>query len=214
MNAIGDVLKEINQKSNSLGNRLTPLEKEVKCLKISVPGMSDPDGDDTLSEQDGGGTLSEQDGGDTPSEQDKDDGSKDVSVVDIAKQMKSEHGKGNDDMDETADMCATAEKLESQMSKNDVAKVGETGKESGDVQTYTKKKKMKRKSDGKEVCFSKKGKGYDNRSLIWTRRQKKKEEAVEKRTAGAQKKSGEKKQNEEAAEKRTAGAQKKGGEKK
>ncbi|KAF8114137.1 hypothetical protein N665_0041s0026 [Sinapis alba] len=191
MNAIRDVLKEMNKKFNSLDNRLTPQEKEVKCLKISDPGMSDPDGDDTLSKQDGGGTPSEQDGDDTPSEQDKDGGSKDVSVVDIAKQIQSEHGKGNDDMDETANMCPTAEKLESQMSENDVAK--------------TKKKKTKRKGDGKEVRFSKKAKGYDNRSPIWTRRQKKKEEA---------KKSGEKKQKEEAAEKRKACAQKKGGEKK
>ncbi|KAF8118651.1 hypothetical protein N665_0003s0026 [Sinapis alba] len=177
MNAIRDVLKEVNQKFNLLGNQLTPLEKE----------------------QNGGDTPSEQDGGDTPLEKVKDGGSKDVSVVDIAKKMQSEHGKGNDDMDETAKRCAATEKLESQMSENDVAKVGETGKEIGDVQTETKKKKRERKGDGKE---------------------KKKEESSEKRTKGAKKKSGEKKQKdkaaekEEPAEKRTACVQKKEGGKK
>ncbi|KAF8096732.1 hypothetical protein N665_0302s0006 [Sinapis alba] len=207
MNAIRDVLKEVNQKFNSLGNRLTPLEKEVKYLRKS-------------SEQDGGDTPLEQDGGDTPLDKDKDGGFMDVSVFDIAKQMQSEHSKGNDDMAETAEMCAAAEKLESQMSENDVAKIDETRKESGDVQTEMKKKNREIKGDGKEVRPSKKANGCDNRNLIWTRRQKKKKEATEKRTEGAQKKSGKKKQKEkaaekeEASEKRTVGAQKKGGEKK
>ncbi|KAG5415214.1 hypothetical protein IGI04_002781 [Brassica rapa subsp. trilocularis] len=97
-------------------------------------------------------------------------------VLDIAKQMQSEHGEGNDEEDgsskdddmeedssskddDKADMSAMAEKFEmSEKAKNDVAKVGEKEnekenekeKESGDVQTETKTKKRGRKADGKE----------------------------------------------------------------
>ena len=97
-------------------------------------------------------------------------------VLDIAKQMQSEHGEGNDEEDgsskdddmeedssskddDKAGMSAMAEKFEmSEKAKNDVAKVGEKEnekenekeKESGDVQTETKTKKRGRKADGKE----------------------------------------------------------------
>ncbi|KAG2322843.1 hypothetical protein Bca52824_016056 [Brassica carinata] len=206
MNAIRDGLKEVNKKFDSLANRLTPLENKVKGLRMSVLGMSD-----TSSEQDGGGTP-------------LDGGSKDASVLDIAKQIQSQHGEGDDDMDETAEMCAAAEKAESQMSekaKSDVAKVGETEKESGDVQTEKEKKKKKRarKSDGKEVVPSKKAKDCDNvRSSIGTRRQKKEEEEAEKRTKTTQPSAGEKKQKKKAADEKEAAekeaAQKKTGGKK
>lgn len=113
-------------------------------------------------------------------------------------------------MDETAKMSAAAEKFESQMSekeKTDVAKLGETGKECGDLQTEKQKKKNKRatKGDGKEVVHSKKAKGCDNvRSPIGKGRQKKEEEAAEKRTRGTQPSACEKKQKKKAADNQEA----------
>ncbi|KAF3607756.1 hypothetical protein DY000_02048850 [Brassica cretica] len=114
MNAISDGMKEVNKKVKSLSNRLTLVENEVKSLRVSVPRMSellsegeidnssDQDGSDNLSEEDGGDTPSEEDGGDTSSEEDKDGGSKNDSVLAIANQVQSEHGNGDDDMDDTA----------------------------------------------------------------------------------------------------------------
>ncbi|KAG2292638.1 hypothetical protein Bca52824_039307 [Brassica carinata] len=132
-----------------------------------------------------------------------------ASVVDIAKQFQSEHGNGNDEEDDCskdgdmeisglAEMSAMVEKFEmSHKAKNDVAKVGEKEKESGDVQTETKKNKRERKCDGKEGGPLKKAKGSDNmRSPIRTRGHKKEaaeKEAAENRTARAQKKAGEQK---------------------
>ncbi|CAN6984765.1 unnamed protein product [Brassica oleracea var. botrytis] len=132
-----------------------------------------------------------------------------ASVVDIAKQIQSEHGNGNDEEDGCskdgdmeisglAEMSAMVEKFEmSHKAKNDVARVGEKEKESGDVQTETKKNKRERKCDGKEGGPLKKAKGSDNmRSPIRTRGHKKEaavKEAAENRTARAQKKAGEQK---------------------
>ncbi|CAF2085829.1 unnamed protein product [Brassica napus] len=119
MNAISDGMKEVNKKVNSLSNQLTLLENEVKNLRVSVPRMSElpSEGEsDNPSDQDGSDHPSEEDGGDTPSEEDKDDGSKDDSVLAIANQVHSEHGNGDDDMDDTAEMSAAAVQLESEMS--------------------------------------------------------------------------------------------------
>ena len=118
MNAISDGMKEVNKKVKSLSNRLTLVENEVKSLRVSVPGTSElpSEGEsDNPSDQDGGDNPSEEDGGDTPSEEDKDGGSKDGSVLAIANQVQSEHGNGDDDMDDTAEMSAAAEQLESEM---------------------------------------------------------------------------------------------------
>ncbi|CAN6854414.1 unnamed protein product [Brassica oleracea] len=147
MNAISDGMKEVNKKVKSLSNRLTLVENEVKSLRVSVPGMSelpsegesdnpsDQDGSDNPSEEDGGDTPSEEDGGDTPSEEDKDGGFKDDSVLAIANQVQSEHGNGDDDMDDTAEMSAAAEQLESEMLEK--------------ANTEKKIKKRMRKDDGK-----------------------------------------------------------------
>ncbi|KAG2298926.1 hypothetical protein Bca52824_035398 [Brassica carinata] len=50
MNAIRDVMKEVNIKVESLGNRLTPLEKEVILLKMSVSGGGN-DGNPPLGDE-------------------------------------------------------------------------------------------------------------------------------------------------------------------
>ena len=115
----------------------------------------------------------------------------------VCKDNDMEEESGSKDDDE-AEMYATAEKFEiSEKAKNDVAKVGEKEKESGDVQTETKKNKRERKCDGKEGGPLKKAKGSDNmRSPIRTRGHKKEaaeKEAAENRTARAQKKAGEQK---------------------
>jgi len=142
MNAISDGMKEVNKKVKSLSNRLTLVENEVKSLRVSVPrtselpskgesdNPSDQDGSDNSSEEDGGDNPSEEDGGDTPSEEDKDGGSKDGSVLAIANQVQSEHGNGDDDMDDTAEMSAAAEQLESEMLEK--AKTEKKKKEEGE----------------------------------------------------------------------------------
>ncbi|CAN7065713.1 unnamed protein product [Brassica rapa subsp. trilocularis] len=180
MNAISDGMKEVNKKVKSLSNRLTLVENEVKSLRVSVPGMSelpsegqsdnpsDQDGSDYPSEEDGGDNPSEEEGGDTPSEE-EDGGSKDDSVFAIANQVQSEHGNGDDDMDDTANMAAEAEQLEIQMSEK--------------TNTEKKKKKRARKDNGNELLPSKKPKGCDKaRSPIWSRGQKM-EEAAQKEAA-------------------------------
>ncbi|RID40586.1 hypothetical protein BRARA_J00621, partial [Brassica rapa] len=189
MNAISDGMKEVNKKVKSLSNRLTLVENEVKSLRVSVPGMSElpsegqsdnssdqdgsdnpseEDGSDNPSEEDGGDNPSEEEGGDTPSEE-EDGGSKDDSVFAIANQVQSEHGNGDDDMDDTANMAAEAEQLEIQMSEK--------------TNTEKKKKKRARKDNGNELLPSKKPKGCDKaRSPIWTRGQKM-EEAAQKEAA-------------------------------
>ena len=208
MNAISDGMKEVNKKVKSLSNRLTLVENEVKSLRVSVPGMSelpskeesdnpsDQDGNDNLSEEDGGDTPSEEDGGDTPSEENKDGGSKDDSVLTIANQVQSEHGNSDDDMDDTAEISAAADQLESEMLEK-----ANTGK---------KKKKKAKKDDGIELLPSKKPKVSDGaRSPIWTRGQKM-EKVAQKETAqkdaaqkkDAKQKGGEKKQTKKAAEKK------------
>ncbi|CAN6868532.1 unnamed protein product [Brassica oleracea] len=68
MNAIRDGLKEVNQYVESLGNLLTPIENEVRGLRMSVPEMS----------------------------------VRDAGVLDIAKQMPSQHGEGNDEEDSSS----------------------------------------------------------------------------------------------------------------
>ena len=68
MNAIRDGLKEVNQYAESLGNQLTPIENEVRSLRMSVPEMS----------------------------------VRDAGVLDIAKQMPSQHGEGNDEEDSSS----------------------------------------------------------------------------------------------------------------
>ncbi|CAF2056825.1 unnamed protein product, partial [Brassica oleracea] len=162
MNAISDGMKEVNKKVRSLSNRLTLVENEVKSLRVSVPGMSEllSEGEgDNPSEEDGGDTPSEEDGDDTPSEEDKDGGSKDDSVLAIVNQVQSEHGNGDDDMDDTAEMSAAAEKLEIEILEK--------------TNTEKKKKKRVRKDDGKELLPSKTPKVCDKaRSPIWTRGQK------------------------------------------
>lgn len=75
--------------------------------------------------------------------------SKMVQMVVILPRREDKDG-GNDDIDETAEMCAAAEKLESQMSENDVAKVGEKGKKVG------MSKPRRRKKRGKEKVMEKK----------------------------------------------------------
>ncbi|CDY33531.1 BnaC02g26250D [Brassica napus] len=138
MNAISDGMKEVNKKVKSLSNRLTLVENEVKSLRVSVPGMSElpSEGEsDNPSDQDGSDNPSEEDGGDTPSEEDKDGGFKDDSVLAIANQVQSEHGNGDDDMDDTAEMSAAAEQLESEMLEK--------------ANTEKKIKKRMRKDDGK-----------------------------------------------------------------
>ncbi|CAG7897281.1 unnamed protein product, partial [Brassica rapa] len=147
MNAISDGMKEVNKKVKSLSDRLTLVENELKSLRVSVPGMSElpseresdnpsnQDGSDNPSEEDGGDTPSEEDGGDTPSEEDKDGGFKDDSVLAMANKVQSEHGNGDDDMDDTAEMSAAAEQLESEMLEKE--------------NTEKKKKKWARKDDGK-----------------------------------------------------------------
>ncbi|KAF3586581.1 hypothetical protein F2Q69_00030260 [Brassica cretica] len=132
MNAISDGMKEVNKKVKSLSNRLTLVENEVKSLRVSVPRMSEllSEGEiDNSSDQDGSDNPSEEDGGDTPSEEDG--GDKNDSVLAIANQVQSEHGNGDDDMDDTAEMSATAEKLEIEILEK----------------TNTKKKKKKRKME-------------------------------------------------------------------
>ena len=126
MNAISDGMKEVNKKVKSLYNRLALVENKVKSLKVSVLGMSelpsegesdnpsDQDGSDNPSEEDGGDNPSEEEGGDTPLEE-EDGGSKDDNVFAIANQVQSEHGNGDDDMNDTAEMAVAAEQLESQM---------------------------------------------------------------------------------------------------
>ncbi|CAN7084197.1 unnamed protein product, partial [Brassica oleracea var. botrytis] len=205
MNAISDGMKEVNKKVKSLSNRLTLLENEVKSLRVSVPGMSElpSEGEgDNPSEEDGGDTPLEEDGGDTPSDEDKDGGSKDDSVLAIANQVQSEHGNGDDDMDDTAEMSAAAEKLEIEiLEKTNIEK---------------KKKKRVRKDDGKESLPSKKPKVCDKaRSPIWTRGQKMEEaahkEAAQKEAAqkkDTKQKASEKKQTKEAAEKEAAAEKK------
>ncbi|CAN6854198.1 unnamed protein product [Brassica oleracea] len=133
MNAISDGMKEVNKKVKSLSNRLTLVENEVKSLRVSVPRTSELPSkgeSDNPSDQDGGDNPSEEDGGDTPSEEDKDGGSKDGSVLAIANQVQSEHGNGDDDMDDTAEMSAAAEQLESEMLEK--AKTEKKKKEEGE----------------------------------------------------------------------------------
>ncbi|KAF2554839.1 hypothetical protein F2Q68_00016444 [Brassica cretica] len=134
MNAISDGMKEVNKKVKLLSNRLTLVENEVKSLRVSVPRMSEllSEGEiDNSSDQDGSDNPSEEYGGDTPSEEDKDGGSKNDSVLAIANQVQGEHGNGDDDMDDTAEMSATAEKLEIEILEK----------------TNTEKKKKKRKME-------------------------------------------------------------------
>ncbi|KAH0914514.1 hypothetical protein HID58_028960 [Brassica napus] len=209
MNAISDGMKEVNKKVKSLSDRLTLVENELKSLRVSVPGMSElpseresdnpsnQDGSDNPSEEDGGDTPSEEDGGDTPSEEDKDGGFKDDSVLAMANKVQSEHGNGDDDMDDTAEMSAAAEQLESEMLEKE--------------NTEKKKKKWARKDDGKELFPSKKPKVCDSaRSPIWTRAQEEAAQKEEARKEVAQKeaalkkdakqKGGEKNQRKKAAE--------------
>lgn len=69
----------------------------------------------------------------------------------VCKDNDMEEESGSKDDDE-AEMYATAEKFEiSEKAKNDVAKVGEKEKESGDVQTETTTKR------GEEKLMEKKG---------------------------------------------------------
>ncbi|XP_013739273.2 uncharacterized protein At3g43530-like [Brassica napus] len=220
MNAISDGMKEVNKKVKSLSNRLTLVENEVKSLRVSVPRMSelmsegetdnssDQDGSDNPSEEDGDDTPSEEDGGDTSSEEDKDGGSKNDSVLAIANQVQSEHGNGDDDMDDTAEMSAAAEKLEIEILEK--------------TNTEKKKKKRVRKDDGKELLSSKKPKVCNNaRSPIWTRGQKM-EDAAQKEAAqneagqkevaqkkDAKQKADEKKQTKKAAQKKAGRKNKK-----
>ncbi|KAF3514172.1 hypothetical protein F2Q69_00007754 [Brassica cretica] len=176
--AIGDAARAESAEAHAHlveapGGEAVEEPEEVRCLRMSLP-----------------------DGGN-------------ASVVDIAKQFQSEHGNGNDEEDDCskdgdmeisglAEMSKMVEKFEmSHKAKNDVAKVGEKEKESGDVQTETKKNKRERKCDGKEGGPLKKAKGSNNmRSPIRTRGHKKEaaeKEAAENRTARAQKKAGEQK---------------------
>ncbi|KAL0734270.1 hypothetical protein Bca4012_010480 [Brassica carinata] len=119
MNAIRDVMKEVNIKVESLGNRLTPLEKEVILLKMSVSGGGN---DDILSiaqeiqSEHGMGKDEEEDGC-----------AKDAEMDDS----------GLAEMSESFGMSEKAE--------NDVAKDDAKEKESGDVQTEMKKYKSERK---------------------------------------------------------------------
>ncbi|CAF2053576.1 BnaCnng23080D [Brassica napus] len=166
MYAISDCIKEVNKKVKSLSNRLALVENEVKSLRVSVPGRSellsegesdnpsDQDGSDNPSEENGGDNPSEEDGGDTPSEEDKDGGSKDDSVLAIANQVQIEHGNGDDDTDDTAEMSEAAEKHEIEILEK--------------KNTEDKKKKRVRKDDGKELLSLKKPKP-SRRSRIWTR---------------------------------------------
>ncbi|KAH0905958.1 LOW QUALITY PROTEIN: hypothetical protein HID58_037785, partial [Brassica napus] len=210
MNAISDGMKEVNKKVKSLYNRLALVENKVKSLKVSVLGMSelpsegesdnpsDQDGSDNPSEEDGGDNPSEEEGGDTPLEE-EDGGSKDDNVFAIANQVQSEHGNGDDDMNDTAEMAVAAEQLESQM------------------QTLRRRKRRGREDNGNELLPSKKPKGCDKvRRPIWTRGQKMEEAPAQKEAAqkkAIKEKAGEKKQKKEAAAEKEA-VQKKASKKK
>ncbi|KAG5393350.1 hypothetical protein IGI04_023313 [Brassica rapa subsp. trilocularis] len=161
MNAISDGMKEVNKKVNSLSNQLTLLENEVKNLRVSVPRMSElpSEGEsDNPSDQDGSDHPSEEDGGDTPSEEDKDDGSKDDSVIAIANQVHSEHGNGDDDMDDTAEMSAAAEEAAQKRTRGAQQKACEkkqkkkaTAKKEAAKKKNTGGKKKKTKKEGKKT---------------------------------------------------------------
>ncbi|KAF3537584.1 hypothetical protein F2Q69_00021550 [Brassica cretica] len=62
--------------------------------------------------------------------EDKDGGSKDGSVLAIVNQVQSKHGNGDDDMDDTAEMSAATEQLESEMLEK--AKTEKKKKEEGE----------------------------------------------------------------------------------
>ncbi|CAH8360069.1 unnamed protein product [Eruca vesicaria subsp. sativa] len=131
-------------------------ENEEKSLRVSEPGLGElpseeesdtrsekdvgdnsleKDKDDNPSEEDGGATLSEEDGCDIPSEKDKEGGSKDDSVLTIANQVQCDHGNGDDEMDDTAEMYAAAAQLKTKMSEK--------------AKTKKKKEKRARIYDGK-----------------------------------------------------------------
>lgn len=208
MNAIRDAMKEVNKKLISLSNQLTLLEDKVKSLgdKASEEDVGDKESEEDdvghkeSEKEDGGGKESEvEDGGDKESEED-DGGDKDSeedvddTVLHIANLVQSEHGNGDDDMDDTAEMSAAAVQLESKMSE----------KANSEKANRMEKKKRARKDDGEEVVPSKKP---NNVIPIGTRSQMEEQaaqkEAAPKRTRGAQQKAGEKKQK-ESAQKKTA----------
>ncbi|CAH8385063.1 unnamed protein product [Eruca vesicaria subsp. sativa] len=144
-----------------------PGVKDLKALEARISNvLRDEEESDTPSEEDGGDyslekdkddNASEEDGDDIPSQKDEDDGdipsekiedggSYDDIVLDITKQVQSEHGNGDDEMDDTAEMSAAAALVESEKSEK--------------VNTEKKKKKKRvRIDDGKEIV-PEKAKGW------------------------------------------------------
>ncbi|XP_013615039.1 PREDICTED: uncharacterized protein At3g43530-like [Brassica oleracea var. oleracea] len=128
--AVLDAMNEVNEKVTSLSNQLNLVEEEVKRLRLS--GSDNPsdqddgseekeseeeDGGDKESETDGGGDKdsARDDGGDKESERDDGD---DDEILDITKEIYSEHdgdsdGDGDVDMDDDdAEMYAHADEVE------------------------------------------------------------------------------------------------------
>ena len=118
--AVLDAMNEVNEKVTSLSNQLNLVEEEVKRLKLSGsdnPSDQDDGSDEKESEEEDGGDKESEtdDGGDKESERDDGD---DDEILDITKEIYSEHdgdsdGDGDVDMDDDdAEMYAHADEVE------------------------------------------------------------------------------------------------------